>query len=109
MEAFSAQIETHVAVNARCDRRVGKGGRGRVYWHNARSAVPTAPLIVGTSDRSALRAADPPLPTLRDFRRSQRETEMLLYILILMAGYVYIWKKGALDWTRPPARRDRPS
>src|SRR5690242_9846539 len=24
--------------------------------------------------------------------------EMLLYILILLAGYVYLWKKGALDW-----------
>jgi len=27
-------------------------------------------------------------------------TEMLLYIAVLLAGYVYIWKKGALDWTR---------
>ena len=26
--------------------------------------------------------------------------EMLLYIAILFAGYVYIWKKGALDWNR---------
>jgi NADH-quinone oxidoreductase subunit A len=26
--------------------------------------------------------------------------EMLLYIAILLAGYVYVWKKGALDWTR---------
>jgi len=26
--------------------------------------------------------------------------EMALYIAILLAGYVYIWKKGALDWTR---------
>ena len=26
--------------------------------------------------------------------------EMLLYIAILLAGYVYIWKKGALDWSR---------
>ena len=26
--------------------------------------------------------------------------EMLLYIAVLLAGYVYIWKKGALDWTR---------
>ncbi len=24
--------------------------------------------------------------------------EMLLYIAILLAGYAYIWKKGALDW-----------
>jgi NADH-quinone oxidoreductase subunit A len=26
--------------------------------------------------------------------------EMFLYIVILLAGYIYIWKKGALDWTR---------
>lgn len=26
--------------------------------------------------------------------------EMLLYIVILLAGYVYIWRKGALDWSR---------
>ena len=26
--------------------------------------------------------------------------EMLLYILILLAGYLYLWKKGALDWNR---------
>jgi len=26
--------------------------------------------------------------------------EMLLYILILLVGYVYLWKKGALDWSR---------
>jgi len=25
---------------------------------------------------------------------------MLLYIAILLAGYVYLWKKGALDWKR---------
>jgi NADH-quinone oxidoreductase subunit A len=25
---------------------------------------------------------------------------MLLYVLILAAGYVYAWKKGALDWSR---------
>lgn len=24
--------------------------------------------------------------------------EMFIYILILLAGYVYAWKKGALDW-----------
>lgn len=24
--------------------------------------------------------------------------EMFLYILILLVGYVYLWKKGALDW-----------
>ena len=25
--------------------------------------------------------------------------EMFLYIAVLLAGYIYIWKKGALDWT----------
>ena len=33
--------------------------------------------------------------------------EMLLYIVILLVGYIYLWKKGALDWNRPPARWDR--
>jgi NADH-quinone oxidoreductase subunit A len=32
-------------------------------------------------------------------------TEMLLYMAILLAGYIYLWKKGALDWTSPPASR----
>ena len=31
--------------------------------------------------------------------------EMLIYIAILLAGYAYLWKKGALDWNQP-ARRD---
>ena len=35
--------------------------------------------------------------------------EMLLYIGILLVGYFYLWKKGALDWNRPAARRDRAS
>jgi len=35
--------------------------------------------------------------------------EMLIYILILLAGYVYLWKKGALDWNRPAVRRDHTS
>jgi len=26
--------------------------------------------------------------------------EMLLYIMILLVGYVYLWKKGALDWNK---------
>lgn len=34
--------------------------------------------------------------------------EMTVYILILLAGYVYLWKKGALDWNRPTVRRDTP-
>jgi len=24
--------------------------------------------------------------------------EMLLYIAILVVGYIYLWKKGALEW-----------
>src|SRR5467141_1650331 len=35
--------------------------------------------------------------------------EMLLYIGILLVGYFYLWKKGALDWNRPAVRRDRTS
>jgi len=35
--------------------------------------------------------------------------EMLLYIGILLVGYFYLWKKGALDWNRPAVRRDRAS
>lgn len=26
--------------------------------------------------------------------------EMMLYIIILLAGYVFLWKKGALDWNK---------
>src|SRR3984957_27637 len=26
--------------------------------------------------------------------------EMLLYIIILFVGYIFLWKKGALDWDR---------
>ena len=25
--------------------------------------------------------------------------EMLVYIIILLAGYIFLWKKGALDWS----------
>jgi NADH-quinone oxidoreductase subunit A len=24
--------------------------------------------------------------------------EMMVYVLILVVGYIYLWKKGALDW-----------
>ena len=27
--------------------------------------------------------------------------EMLLFLLFVMAGFAYLWKKGALDWSRP--------
>lgn len=26
--------------------------------------------------------------------------EMMIFILVLLAGYVYVWKKGAFDWNR---------
>ncbi len=26
--------------------------------------------------------------------------EMLLYIMILLVGYIFLWKKGALDWDK---------
>jgi NADH-quinone oxidoreductase subunit A len=27
--------------------------------------------------------------------------QMLVFVLILAAGFVYVWRKGALDWNRP--------
>jgi NADH-quinone oxidoreductase subunit A len=29
--------------------------------------------------------------------------EMLLFIALVLAGFFYIWKKGALDWSAEPA------
>jgi NADH-quinone oxidoreductase subunit A len=26
--------------------------------------------------------------------------EMIVFILVLLAGYVYVWKKGAFDWNQ---------
>ena len=26
--------------------------------------------------------------------------EMVVYIMILLVGYIFLWKKGALDWNR---------
>ncbi len=26
--------------------------------------------------------------------------EMMVFILVLLAGYVYVWKKGTFDWNR---------
>ena len=33
--------------------------------------------------------------------------EMLVFIILILAGFYYIWKKGALDWTdsRPTGRK----
>src|SRR6266849_2598933 len=30
---------------------------------------------------------------------------MLVYIGIMLVGFFYVWKKGALDWGKPSARR----
>ena len=30
--------------------------------------------------------------------------EMLLFLLIVVAGFVYLWRKGAFDWTKPDYR-----
>ena len=29
--------------------------------------------------------------------------QVLLFMLLLLAGYVYVWRKGALDWGNEPA------
>jgi NADH-quinone oxidoreductase subunit A len=29
--------------------------------------------------------------------------EMLLFVILILAGFFYIWKKGALDWAIEPA------
>lgn len=31
--------------------------------------------------------------------------EMLLFIVLVLVGFFYVWKKGALDWSRPDADR----
>jgi NADH-quinone oxidoreductase subunit A len=31
--------------------------------------------------------------------------EMLLFIALVLAGFFYIWKKGALDWSGEPRKR----
>ena len=34
----------------------------------------------------------------RDRSRSSASVEMLVFIVILLVGFVYVWKKGALQW-----------
>ena len=29
--------------------------------------------------------------------------EMLLFVVLILAGFFYVWKKGALDWSSPEA------
>src|SRR5215468_2311004 len=46
----------------------------------------------------------------RDFKMAAF-VEMLIFIALILAGFFYVWKKGALDWSgegRPTARRSRP-
>jgi NADH-quinone oxidoreductase subunit A len=31
--------------------------------------------------------------------------EMLIFIALVLAGFFYIWKKGALDWSGEPGKR----
>jgi NADH-quinone oxidoreductase subunit A len=31
--------------------------------------------------------------------------EMLLFIVLVLAGFFYVWRKGALDWTTGQAMR----
>jgi NADH-quinone oxidoreductase subunit A len=31
--------------------------------------------------------------------------EMMLYVAILLVGYIYLWKKGALDWHKSQKER----
>jgi NADH:ubiquinone oxidoreductase subunit 3 (subunit A) len=30
---------------------------------------------------------------------------MMLYVAILLVGYIYLWKKGALDWHKTQKQR----
>ena len=34
--------------------------------------------------------------------------EMLLFIVLILAGFFYIWKKGALDWSGEPVAPAKP-
>jgi NADH-quinone oxidoreductase subunit A len=34
--------------------------------------------------------------------------EMLLFIVLVLSGFFYIWKKGALDWSSEPASLGQP-
>lgn len=31
--------------------------------------------------------------------------EMMIYVAILLVGFIYLWKKGALDWSKPQKQR----
>jgi NADH-quinone oxidoreductase subunit A len=31
--------------------------------------------------------------------------EMLIFVILILSGFFYIWKKGALDWSGADSRR----
>ena len=33
---------------------------------------------------------------------------MLVYMLLILAGFFFLWKKGALDWSKPPREGNEP-
>jgi NADH-quinone oxidoreductase subunit A len=33
--------------------------------------------------------------------------EMLIFVILILSGFFYIWKKGALDWASDPMRPGR--
>ena len=35
--------------------------------------------------------------------------EMLLFVALVLVGYIYVWKKGALDWSISDTRPQAPS
>jgi NADH-quinone oxidoreductase subunit A len=34
--------------------------------------------------------------------------EMLTFVILIMAGFFFIWKKGVLDWAKPEGHVERP-
>ena len=34
--------------------------------------------------------------------------EMLVFVILILSGFFYIWKKGALDWAEPDRSRRKP-
>lgn len=34
--------------------------------------------------------------------------EMLVFVILILCGFFYIWKKGALDWSYSDQSRDKP-
>jgi NADH-quinone oxidoreductase subunit A len=34
--------------------------------------------------------------------------EMLIFVVLILSGFFYIWKKGALDWSKPDGANRKP-